>query len=187
MRLLVFISLIWSYSILSQQTFEICGDEQITHTYFADFTGPGTNTWYVNGTPYIGDDLTYTYTQPGAYDIVLRRDNVICYDEVTYQVLITQCSGIIYWIPNTFTPDGNEHNQTFGPIVTEGIDINGFSFTIYNRWGELIWQSTDLNARWDGTYNNTKTPDGVYTWKLVFNILGDDGKIQHTGYVTLIK
>lgn len=187
MRILAFILTLWSYVALSQQTFEICEDEQVTQTYFADFTGPGTNTWYVNDVPYVGDDLTYTFSQPGTYNIVVRRDNIICYAEQSYQVTVIKCPGIIYWIPNTFTPDGNEHNQLFGPVMTQGYDINGFIFHVYNRWGELIWESYDPNARWDGTYNGIKCHEGVYTWKLVFNILGDDGKIQDTGHVTLVK
>ncbi|MFM7983691.1 MAG: gliding motility-associated C-terminal domain-containing protein, partial [Candidatus Fonsibacter sp.] len=103
------------------------------------------------------------------------------------QVVVTNCPGIIYWVPNTFTPDGNEHNQLFGPVITEGIDINGFIFTIYNRWGHIIWESNDPNGRWDGTYNGNMCQDGIYTWKIVFNVFGNDEKIQNTGHLSLIK
>jgi gliding motility-associated-like protein len=170
----------------SQQIFELCEGSK-THTYFASFQGPGTNTWYVNGTPYVSDELTYTFTQPGNYNIVLRRDNGPCYDEVNYQVTVTNCPGIIYWVPNSFTPDGNEHNQLFGPIMTEGHDINGFSFKIFNRWGEIIWESNDPNGKWDGSYNGKLCQDGTYIWKLQFNVFGDDGKIENSGHVILIR
>lgn len=171
---------------IAQQIFEICGTSQ-TYTYFADFSGPGVNTWYVNGTPYVSDDLTYTFDQPGNYNIILRRENSVCYDEVNYQVTVTECPGVLYWVPNTFTPDGNEFNQLFGPIMTNGHDINGFIFRIFNRWGELIFESNDPNGRWDGNYNKILCQDGIYSWKLEFNLLGNDGKIMDFGHVVLIR
>lgn len=187
MRKIIFIFFVTvSNFLFSQQVFEICG-ESITHTYFSTFNGPGSNTWYVNGISYTGDELTYTFSQPGTYNIVLRRDNVICFDEETYQVIITQCPGILYWVPNSFTPDGDEHNQMFGPVMTEGHDVNDFSFSVFNRWGELIWETKDPGGRWDGTFGGRKCQDGVYSWKLKFNVFGNDDRIQDFGHVVLIK
>jgi len=91
------------------------------------------------------------------------------------------------WIPNTFTPDNDEHNQTFKPIISKGYDVNDYSFFIYNRWGEIIWESHDVSQGWDGTFNNVKCQDGVYTWSLSIGIKGNDGKINYNGYVILIK
>ena len=171
----------------AQQTFELCVGETKTVTYFSTATGDGTNTWTVNGLPYFSDELTYTYSNQGIYNIVLRRENGPCYVEESIQVVVSECPGTLYWVPNSFTPDGNEHNQLFGPIITEGIDINGFIFTIYNRWGQIIWETHDLDGRWDGTYNGKMCQDGIYTWKIVFNVLGNDEKIQNTGHLSIIK
>lgn len=171
----------------AQQIIELCAGESKTVTYYSISNGIGTNIWTVNGIIYPGEDLTYTFTQPGNYNIVLRRENGPCYDEETLQVVVTNCPGILYWVPNTFTPDGNEHNQLFGPVITEGIDVNGFIFTIYNRWGQVVWESYDLNGRWDGTYGGKMCQDGIYTWKIVFNVFGNDQKIQNTGHLSLIK
>lgn len=187
MKKIIFI-FCFMFSLISfaQQTFEICGTSQ-TYTYFADFNGPGVNTWYVNGTPYVSDDLTYTFDQPGNYNIILRRDNVICYDEVSYQVIVTECPGILYWVPNSFTPDSDEHNQMFGPVMTEGFDVNDFTFLIFNRWGEIIWESHDPNSKWDGRYNGNMSQDGIYSWKLQFSVFGDDGRIIDFGHLVLIR
>jgi gliding motility-associated-like protein len=71
--------------------------------------------------------------------------------------------------------------------MTEGYDINGFEFIIFNRWGNIVWESNDPNGRWDGTFQGKKCSDGVYTWRLVFNLFGNDKKITNHGHLTLLK
>lgn len=188
MKYILFISLLFFSLVTSaQEIIELCAGETKIVNYYATSTGEGTNTWYVNNIPYNTDELTMTYSNAGTYNIVLRRENGPCYVEQSLQVVVTECPGISYYIPNSFTPDDNEHNQLFGPIMTEGYDVDGFIFSIYNRWGEKIWESNDPNGKWDGTYNGIMCQDGVYTWKLLFNVFGNDGKIKDTGFVTLIR
>ena len=182
---IVFFSM--SLFTLAQHTFELCAGESKTVTYFSETNSIGSNTWTINGMTYITEELTYTFTNIGTYNIILKRENGPCYVEESLQVVVTECPGIIYWVPNTFTPDGNEFNQTFGPIITEGIDVNDFNFTVFNRWGEVVWESNDLNNSWDGMYNNKMCPDGVYTWKLTFNVFNNDGKITNHGFICLIR
>jgi len=181
--LFIFISLGTS----AQQTFELCEGETKTITYFAQSNGVGENVWEINGQTFLGEELTYTFTESGNYEIILRRENVICFDEEIFTVTISDCPGIIYWIPNSFTPDNNEHNQLFGPVMSEGFDINDFTFLIFNRWGEIIWESHDPNAKWDGTYNGTTSQDGIYTWKIMFNVLGNDGRVNDYGHVVILR
>ena len=71
--------------------------------------------------------------------------------------------------------------------MTEGYDINGFKFLIFNRWGNIVWESYDPNGRWDGTYQGKLCTDGVYIWTLNFNVFGDDGKISDHGHLTIIR
>lgn len=95
---------------------------------------------------------------------------------------------VIFWVPNTFTPDGDQYNQTFFPIFDSGYDPYSFDFFIYNRWGELIWESHDVSVGWDGTYNDgMKCPDGTYTWKIKFKLLNNDEKQTVLGHVNLIR
>jgi gliding motility-associated-like protein len=188
MKIILFISfMLMSLVTSAQQVFELCAGETKTVTYYSTSTGDGTNTWTVNGLPYFGEELTYTYDNEGVYNIVLRRENGPCYVEEVLQVVISECPGTIYWVPNCFTPDGNELNQIFGPVMTEGYDINGFEFIVFNRWGNIVWESNDPNGRWDGTFQGKKCSDGVYTWKLVFNLFGNDKKITNHGHLTLLK
>jgi len=95
---------------------------------------------------------------------------------------------VIFWVPNTFTPDGDQYNQTFFPVFYEGFDPFAFDFYIYNRWGELIWESHDVTVGWDGTYyDGLKCQDGAYTWKIRFKLLNNDEKRTVIGHVNLIR
>jgi gliding motility-associated-like protein len=171
----------------SQQSLELCEGESKTFTYYSQSNSIGSNTWYVNGIPYNTEELTYTFSEGGSYNIILRRENGPCYAEQSFQIIVTECPGIIYYVPNSFTPDSDEHNQLFGPVMTEGFDIDGFSFIVFNRWGEIVWESQDPLGRWDGTYNGKKCQDGVYSWGIQFSVFGNDEKIQNFGHVILIK
>jgi gliding motility-associated-like protein len=104
---------------------------------------------------------------------------------------ITDCDSlgeVIYWVPNTFTPDGDQYNQTFLPVFYSGIDSYTYDFYLYNRWGELIWESHDYTVGWDGTYNDgMKCPDGTYTWKIRFKLINNDEKQTVYGHVNIIR
>lgn len=188
MRFISFILFLFICFVSSaQDTLEICAGDSKTVSYFSSSTTDGENTWKVNGEIFIGDELTYTYTQGGVYNITVRRDNGLCYVEQSLQVVVNECPGITFWVPNTFTPDGDELNQYFGPVMNEGFDIDGFSFLIFNRWGETIFSSSDPNGKWDGMYNDVLCQSGTYSWVLRFNVKGDDGVIQKSGNVNLLR
>lgn len=93
---------------------------------------------------------------------------------------------IIVYAPNAFTPDGDEHNQTWKVHLT-GMDLFDIEIDIYNRWGELVWKSFDIEVGWDGTYNGVLVPNGIYTWKLVASDLNTDGKYEHSGHVNILR
>ncbi|WP_338815552.1 gliding motility-associated C-terminal domain-containing protein (plasmid) [Bernardetia sp. Wsw4-3y2] len=66
--------------------------------------------------------------------------------------------------PNAFTPNGDNLNDTYG---VESKFIKEFKMIIFNRWGEGVFQTNDINGRWDGRYRNTLAPSGEYTMKIV--------------------
>jgi gliding motility-associated-like protein len=70
-------------------------------------------------------------------------------------------------IPNAFTPDGNGYNDVFMPITTF-IPSQDYLFQVYNRWGELLWQTNDKNEGWDGRINGEMAPQGAYVYKVNF-------------------
>lgn len=108
----------------------------------------------------------------------------------TVSVTIGYQEELIYFIPNTFTPDADEHNQTFKPVFTSGFDPYNFEFTIYNRWGELVWQSLDYTQGWDGAFSNKKgisVQEGAYNWVIKFKPKETDKKVVINGHVNVIR
>jgi len=91
-------------------------------------------------------------------------------------------------IPNAFTPNNDGLNDEF-KIITNAI-LDKFQMQIFNRWGQLIFETSDQNKGWDGTYNNNKVQTGSYVWKISYNYI-IDGSQNHnsikTGTVTLIN
>jgi gliding motility-associated-like protein len=92
-------------------------------------------------------------------------------------------------VPNTFTPDKDEFNETWGPVFTQGYEPYYFEIQVANRWGEIIWESYDAKSRWNGTYGNTwrECPDGVYVWKIICRPKQTTMKMQLTGSIHLIR
>ena len=68
------------------------------------------------------------------------------------------------YIPNSFTPNGDGMNDTFGAY---GEAIKDFKMLVYNRWGQLIFETDNVENRWDGTHQGVKVPEGSYVYKVV--------------------
>lgn len=85
-------------------------------------------------------------------------------------------------IPSAFTPNGDGLNDTFG-MLAEGIEE--MNLVIYNRWGEIVFKSTNANDRWDGTYRGTPAPSGVYGYELAAKNANRESIVKK-GNVTLI-
>jgi len=124
--------------------------------------------------------------------VVIGSSNAGCIGIDSINVIVVgECDSlidVIYWVPNTFTPDGDQYNQTFLPIFYSGIDPYSYDFYVYNRWGELIWENHDTTFGWDGTYNDgMKCPDGTYTWKIRYKLINNDEKQTVHGHVNLIR
>ncbi len=90
-----------------------------------------------------------------------------------------------FWAPTAFTPDNDGVNDIF---IVKGVNIDNstFNLTIFNRWGELIFQSSDIHKGWDGTYNGKKAEVGTYKWHVEF--YDKAGKFHtYSGDVILVR
>ncbi len=150
-------------------------------------TGASTYSWdqqVLNGMSYLPPAGENDY-------VVIGTNSAGCTDQDSVHVTVVEdcISGeVIYWVPNTFTPDGDQFNQTFKPVLYSGYDPYEYDFFIFDRWGELIWESHNASVGWDGSYHEgRKCPDGVYTWKMNLKTMNNDEKIQVLGHVTLIR
>jgi gliding motility-associated-like protein len=131
---------------------------------------------------------TIETAEAGVYLITLIAENLSGCLDTTYQYVSIEES-LIYFVPNTFTPDGDQFNQTFKPIFSSGFDPYNFTFLVYDRWGELIFESHDVEIGWNGTYGNQidKVQDGVYVWKIAFKLKQNDGIQELKGHVNLVR
>jgi gliding motility-associated-like protein len=138
---------------------------------------------------YFGDGSTSTmvhpnntYSEPGNYEIMLiATDNKGCID-TTYRV-ITILDEFYLYVPNAFTPDGNRFNNTF---KISSINVIEFNIQIFNRWGELLFESEDKDFEWDGTHNGEMVRDGTYVWKIFYRSINDDEETIN-GHVSVLR
>lgn len=106
--------------------------------------------------------------------------------DTAFQVIIVQ-DQVLFYVPNSFTPDGDEFNNIFIPVMTSGFDAADYRLQIYNRWGEMLFQSSDVNIGWDGTYNGQLLKEGTYTWVLEFGHNDNDQRFVRHGHVNLLR
>lgn len=126
----------------------------------------------------------YTYSDTGRYNIeLLVRDFNGCRDSLIKDVYIYP--ELTFYIPNAFTPNGDGINAEFKPRGRYFEDKT-YLFQVYNRWGQLIFETTDYEEGWDGTTNNKPLQNGMYAWTIT---VIDTWGVQHTydGYVILIR
>ena len=113
---------------------------------------------------------TYPADQAGEYEVqLIAYSPAGCTD--TARAVITVIEDIIFYVPNTFTPDNDDFNEVFQPIFTSGFDPFDFHLMIFNRWGEVVFESYDASVGWDGTYSvesDRIVRDGTYVWKIEF-------------------
>ena len=124
----------------------------------------------------------HTYTQPGSYEITLIATNQEgCIDSVSKWIEIAPERYI--YLPNSFTPDGDGLNEYF---YGRFIGLMSARFYIFNRWGEEIFFSDQLNFVWDATYEGIPVQDGTYTWYLIYEI--EKGIYEDlSGHVNVIR
>lgn len=87
------------------------------------------------------------------------------------------------FIPNTFTPNGDGNNDLF---LIYGQDIKTVDLKIFNRWGELVFESNNQFVGWDGTYKGVLQNPAVFTYYATITFLNDK-KAERKGSVTLLR
>jgi gliding motility-associated-like protein len=162
-----------------------------TQVQFINYSSNGESyEWFFEGgNPGVSQQTDVNVMYPdgvtGEYDVTLIATSEFGCIDTTEQTVIV-LPEIIMYAPNAFTPDNDEFNQDWG-IYIEGIDIYDFELLIFNRWGEIIWESYDPSARWDGTYGGVIVQDGVYNWTIRTKNLINDDKIEFKGSINVIR
>jgi len=116
---------------------------------------------------------------------VLVTSNDGCKSADVIQIL---WGGSPFYLPNAFTPNGDGLNDTFGPIPRYDY-VNRYHMSIYNRWGQRIYETPDINKGWDGTYKGSPCMLGAYVYRIVYEEFGQqpiESKIVE-GTVILVR
>lgn len=142
-----------------------------------------------DGSPNSANSVDVSSTFPegvtGEYDVLLVAiSEHQCVDSIIK--IVTVYPEQIFYAPNAFTPNGDEMNQTW-KVFMGGYDFKNFDLSVFNRWGELIWHTSDVNSEWDGTYKGDKVSDGTYTWSLVTKDIVTDKKYYYRGSLNVIR
>ncbi len=128
----------------------------------------------------------HTFPDVGTYPVTLYASNINgCIDSVTYYVIINDVLTI--YIPNSFSPNGDGVNDVF-QIHGYGISPQNFELMIFDRWGNKIFLSRDINEGWNGSVNNNGNivQQDVYVYKVNYRDL-QNRKKKIIGHVTIVK
>lgn len=90
------------------------------------------------------------------------------------------------YIPNAFTPNGDDINDAFAISLNQE-DFEEFTFIIFDRWGQIVKETNKSTFSWDGKFKNELLPTGVYPWRMVYRHSNDTEIRTKMGHVTLVK
>lgn len=171
-------------------------DYNLTNLYTqVDFTNTSSNaasyTWSFGDESELSGAVNPSHIYPaetsGTYLVTLvATSSMGCVD--TAYATITIDEEVIFYVPNSFTPDDDDYNETFKPVFTSGFDPFNYTLLIFNRWGEIVFESHDVSVGWDATYaGSNNVQDGTYTWKIIFKTLATDERREVMGHVNVLR
>jgi gliding motility-associated-like protein len=169
-----------SYFSEPSQTVSFLNTSQGASTYAWVFDDGGISTEH-------SPQHVFTNTTSGSTVWLYATSPLGCVDSTS--LFISYQDGLIYYIPNTFTPDGDLYNNSFKPIFTSGYDPYNYTLQIFNRWGALIFESNNPSIGWDGSYGlyGNQVQSGTYTYRIRFKVLKNDEYQVVVGHVNLVK
>jgi gliding motility-associated-like protein len=123
-----------------------------------------------------------TIKQPGLYFLVVTDQNN-CSGTDSIMVNSKQCA-IGFHIPNAFTPNSDGRNDFFKPLLYG--NIVAYKFTVYNRWGQPVFETADPSKGWDGNVNGTPQDTNTFAWICQYQLSGEPPKSEK-GTVVLVR
>ncbi|HEX8516793.1 MAG TPA: PKD domain-containing protein [Bacteroidia bacterium] len=141
-------------------------------------------TYWGDGSVYPNCDSVHQYTKPGTYHIMQVVTNPSgCSDTAYSEVLIRP--EFMFWIPNAFTPGKDDGlNDVFKPKT---IGVREYSFVIFNRWGEKVFETQDPSIGWDGSMGSGYGGSNVFVYKISFRDDVRNDPHEFIGHVTVIR
>jgi len=171
-KLLTLLFLLITFNLYSQnQIVELCEDSNKTFTYYSLGTPNCDYSWSIklnNGLirTFKAEEITYTFEKEGNYEITVFSENELCQSETQeYFVKVIPCRVPVIYIPNSFTPNRDDLNDTWRPV---GSYIESMVISVYSNWGGLVYKTDDMDFVWDGTVGGLDIATGVYIYFIEF-------------------
>jgi gliding motility-associated-like protein len=168
----------WRYAPTSADSFQVAA---IPYQLQAITPGEKISYRWYQGTDFLSDQQSLVVT-PG--------------ETTTYYAFCTLCGGqeftdtvtvhVVPYIPNAFTPNGDGLNDKFRILGLPPENITRFNLKVFNRWGQMIFQTNDILEAWDGSLNGEVCPEGVYPWVIYYED-NSKTKVSNKGTVTLVR
>ncbi len=130
------------------------------------------------------NNTTLIADMPGIYWVRVSNQGCITTDTVE----LIPCANL--WVPNCFTPDNSYQNDYFYAVCSEPSLVVDFEMYVYNRWGALVFESNNVEDKWDGTFNGKSCDEGVYNWIINYSTKGANNEkmyFKRWGTVTLLR
>jgi gliding motility-associated-like protein len=169
------------------QVINLCDTSYIDKKYWVDGLPGYQTSWIIE--PSINDQelqdntMVVRWDDPGQYTIIAQYTNGNCISQTKMIVKVEGCPELTLYVPNSFTPNNDNLNETFGAY---GFGVDKFNMTIFNRWGELIFESDDINKQWNGTYKGEICQEGIYVYHILYKGV-NRGYQDIYGKILLIK
>jgi gliding motility-associated-like protein len=163
-------------------TYSIENDCNVSIEFMNNSIGDNLYQWdFSNGEESILNDPQAMFETNRVYEIVLEAENSFgCMDITRQQLEIPRLQPV--FVPNVFTPNNDSKNDSFHPVAE---CIEEITFTIFDRWGKVLFISEAIDNGWDGTFEGELQNNDTYTWKLIYEF---DGQIkEETGFVLLLN
>jgi gliding motility-associated-like protein len=111
-------------------------------------------------------DISISPMQNSDYTLIVSNVSgpTVCTDDTTISLFVERCTYV--YVPTAFTPNGDGMNDKFGPVGKFQALVS-FQMLIYNRWGEVVFETSDYQEMWDGTYKGVNSPNDVYTYIII--------------------
>jgi gliding motility-associated-like protein len=128
-------------------------------------------------------NTTATVNETTTFLVQISDGICVATDTITITCVTDECKPPYVFVPNAFSPNDKNKNELF---YVRGLQITKMLLRVYNRWGELVFESTDPLIGWDGTYKGRKLDPDVFDYYLQVTCVGGNEEIIK-GNVTILK
>jgi gliding motility-associated-like protein len=166
-----------------------CGSDSVLVQLAFTGTGADQITWNMgNGEVFITNNVNYYYTEAGTYTISMTAVDNVCNNTQTISEQFTFVGNVVSTsiIPNIFTPNGDGINDLLKILSVD--DSEEYSMTIFNRWGNKVFETIDATVFWDGKdKSGSEVSDGVYFFEIIYKDICSEKEKIETGHVNLVR